>query len=158
MMQGQDIICFSNDWNSDPLSKKHIMQRLSKRNRVLWVNSIGNRNPTVSVHDFKRVVKKFRDFVAGSKQVHERIYVFSPLAIPFHGSAAARWINRKALRWSLQRTCRKLGFQNPITWTFVPASADIAGTLGERTLGLGRRVRLHRRRDNQSAVEPAFHL
>src|SRR5262245_17713293 len=134
MLEGQDIICFSNDWDGDPLSKKHIMQRLSKRNRVLWVNSLGNRNPTASVHDFKRVLKKLKDFASGSKQVDERIYVFSPLAIPFHGSAAARWISRKALRWSLQRACRRLGFRNPITWTFIPASADVAGTLGERVL------------------------
>ena len=131
MIEGQDIICFSNDWDGDPLSKKHIMQRLAKRNRVLWVNSLGNRNPTASVHDFKRVIKKLRDFVEGSKKVEEGIHVFAPLAIPFHGNATARWINQRALRWSLQRACRKLGFRNPITWSFVPASAQVAGSLGE---------------------------
>jgi glycosyltransferase involved in cell wall biosynthesis len=130
-MKGQDIICFSNDWDGDPLSKKHIMQRLAKRNRILWVNSIGNRNPTASVYDLKRIVKKLRDFAQGSKHVDEGIHVFSPIAIPFHGSAAARWINKRALRWSLQRACRKLGFRNPITWSFVPASAEVAGSLGE---------------------------
>jgi glycosyltransferase involved in cell wall biosynthesis len=131
MIEGRDIICFSNDWDGDPLSKKHIMQRLAKRNRILWVNSIGNRNPTASVHDLKRVIKKLREFVKGSKTVEGGIHVFSPLAIPFHGNAAARWINRKALRWSLQRACRRLDFRRPITWSFVPASADIAGSLGE---------------------------
>jgi glycosyltransferase involved in cell wall biosynthesis len=134
MIEGHDIICFSNDWDGDPLSKKHIMQRLAKRNRILWVNSIGNRNPTASAHDFKRVIKKLSDFLEGSRQVDSGIHVFSPLAIPFHGNAAARWINRKTLRWSLQRVCRKLGFRNPITWTFVPASAEVAGTLGERAV------------------------
>ncbi|MBI4472557.1 MAG: glycosyltransferase [Acidobacteria bacterium] len=134
MIEGQDIICFSNDWDGDPLSKKHIMQRLAKRNRVLWVNSIGNRKPTASARDLKRMAKKLRDFAGGHKQVADRIHVFSPLAVPFFGSPVARWINRRALRWSLLRTCRKLGFRNPITWTFVPASADVAGTLGERML------------------------
>ena len=134
MIEGQDIICFSNDWDGDPLSKKHIMQRLAKRNRILWVNSIGNRNPTASVHDFKRIVKKVRDFAEGSKNVEPGIYVVAPLAVPFHGSAAARWMNRKALRWSIQRACRQLGFRNPITWSFVPASAAVAGFLGEKTL------------------------
>ena len=67
MVEGQDIVCFSNDWDSDPLSKKHIMVRLAKKNRVLWINSIGNRKPTASVRDFKRVLKKLRDFSAGSK-------------------------------------------------------------------------------------------
>jgi glycosyltransferase involved in cell wall biosynthesis len=134
MIEGQDIICFSNDWDGDPLSKKHIMQRLARRNRVLWVNSLGNRNPTASVHDLKRVIKKLRDFTEGSKQVQEGIHVFAPLAIPFHGSATARWINEKALKWSIRRACRRLGFRNPITWSFVPASAQVAGALGESAL------------------------
>jgi glycosyltransferase involved in cell wall biosynthesis len=134
MIENQDIICFSNDWDGDPLSKKHIMLRLARRNRILWVNSIGNRNPSASMYDCKRVIKKLRDFAQGSKQVESGIHVFSPLAIPFHGNAAARWINRRALRWSLQRECRKLNFRNPITWTFVPASAEIAGSLGERAV------------------------
>ncbi len=134
MIEGHDIICFSNDWDGDPLSKKHIMQRLARRNRVLWVNSIGNRNPTASVHDVKRAIKKLSEFARGSTRAGENIHVFSPLAIPFHGNPAARWINRKALGWSLRRACRKLGFRNPITWTFVPASAEVAGTLGEKTL------------------------
>lgn len=134
MIQGQDIICFSNDWDGDPLSKKHIMQRLARNNRVLWVNSIGNRNPTASVHDFKRILTKLRQFIRGARQVQQGIHVFSPIVVPFHGNVAARWINRKALRWSIQRACRKLGFRDPITWTFVPASAEVVGTLGERKL------------------------
>jgi len=134
MIEGQNIICFSNDWDSDPLSKKHIMQRLAKKNRVLWINSIGNRKPTASIRDFKRVVKKIRDFSKGSRHVSERIHVYSPVAIPFHASPLARWINRKTLQWSVRRICRRLGFDNPLTWTFEPASAEVAGCLGESAL------------------------
>jgi glycosyltransferase involved in cell wall biosynthesis len=134
MIEGKEIICFSNDWDSDPLSKKHIMLRLAKRNRVLWINSIGNRRPTASIVDLKRVIKKLRDFSQGHKKVDEGIHVYSPIAVPFFSSAAARWINRKALQWGVRRACRRLGFQSPITWTFVPASAEIAGSLGEHAL------------------------
>jgi glycosyltransferase involved in cell wall biosynthesis len=52
--------------------------------------------------------------------------------IPFHGSRLARWLNRRILAWSLRRACRQLSFKKPITWTFVPSSADVAGALGER--------------------------
>jgi glycosyltransferase involved in cell wall biosynthesis len=134
MIEGNDIICFSNDWDSDPLSKKHIMLRLAKRNRVLWINSIGNRKPTVSVRDFKRVLTKLKDFTRGQKRVDTQIHVYSPIAVPFHSSAAARWINRKTLQWSVRRICRRLGFQSPITWTFEPASGEVAGSLGEHAL------------------------
>src|SRR5712692_8673589 len=134
MIEGKDIICFSNDWDSDPLSKKHIMLRLAKRNRVLWINSIGNRRPTASVGDLKRVIKKLMDFSRGHKKIDDGIHVYSPIAVPFFSSAAARWINRKALQWGVRRVCRRLGFRSPITWTFVPASADVAGSLGEHAL------------------------
>jgi glycosyltransferase involved in cell wall biosynthesis len=134
MIHGQDIICFCNDWDGDPLSKKHIMKRLAERNRILWVNSVGVRRPEASVSDLKRVVRKLCEFARGCKKVERDIHIFSPLAFPFHGSAAGQWLNRKALRWSLRRACRQLGFQKPITWVFIPTSADVAGSLGERML------------------------
>ena len=68
MIEGHDILCFSNDWNGDPLSKKHIMTRLARRNRVLWINSIGNRNPTVSTRDLKRMTAKLTDFASGIRR------------------------------------------------------------------------------------------
>jgi glycosyltransferase involved in cell wall biosynthesis len=134
MIEGRDIICFSNDWDSDPLSKKHIMTRLAKRNRVLWINSIGNRRPTASARDLKRAIKKLKDFARGQRQVGDQIYVYSPIAVPLHSSAFARWLNRRALRWGVKRVARRLGFQNPVTWTFEPASAEVVGSLGERAL------------------------
>lgn len=134
MIQGYDIICFSNDWDGDPLSKKHIMQRLARRNRVLWVNSIGNRNPTASARDLKRVIKKLWDFGSGCRQVGENLYVFSPLAIPFHGNARARWFNERWLALTVRLVCRQLRFRHPITWTFVPSSGDVVGNLGERRI------------------------
>ena len=132
MLEGNDIICFANDWDGDPLSKKHIALRLAQKNRVLWVNSTGNRNPTASVRDLRRAWKKLGQYLRGCRTVSENISVFSPLVIPFHGSRAARWLNRQLLTWSLRRVCRKLGFEKPITWSFVPSSADVAGSLGER--------------------------
>src|SRR5262249_19461529 len=132
MIEGNDIVCFSNDWEADPLSKKHIILRLAKKNRVLWVNGIGNRNPTVSTRDVKRIFRKLGQFWQGCRLVAPNIHVFTPIVIPFHGSTFARWINRRFYRWSIQRACRKLRFENPVTWTYAPSCADVAGTLGER--------------------------
>ncbi len=134
MIQGYDIICFCNDWDGDPLSKKQIVTRLAAHNRVLWVNSTGTRRPTASAHDFSRAWKKLREFFSGSRQVARNIHVFSPLVIPFHGSRVARWLNKKFLTWSLRRAARRLGFRRPITLTFVPSSAETAGHLDEQLL------------------------
>lgn len=132
MIEGNDIVCFSNDWDADPLSKKHIMLRLAKRNRVLWVNGVGNRNPTASVRDVKRVFKKLGQFWRGCREVAPNINVFTPLVIPFHGNRIAQWINRRFYRWSIRRVCRQLRFEQPIVWTYAPSSADVVGTLGGR--------------------------
>jgi glycosyltransferase involved in cell wall biosynthesis len=132
MIEGYDIICFCNDWEGDPLSKKHIMTRLARQNRILWVNSIGNRNPTASVKDARRVARKLKAFFRGTREVASNIHVFNPVGLPFLGSALARRINRHLLVWMLRGATRKLGFQRPITWTFLPSSADIVGRLGEQ--------------------------
>ncbi|HVH68742.1 MAG TPA: glycosyltransferase [Gemmatimonadales bacterium] len=134
MLEGHDIICFCNDWDGDPLSKKHIMLRLGQRNRILWVNSIGNRSPRATRGDLRRIAGKLWGFLRGCRQVAPNIYVFSPFVIPFHGRALARWFNRWFLGVSLRWTCRKLGFRDIITWTFFPSSGDVVGTLGERLI------------------------
>ena len=131
-LQGQDIICFANDWDSDPLSKKHIMTRLARRNRVLWVNSIGTRNPQASARDLRRATTKLRQSFQGYKQVAENMFVFSPIAIPFHGNSLARRVNKQWLSWSVRRISKQLGFRDPITWTFLPSTAGVAGSMGER--------------------------
>ncbi len=134
MLEGRDIICFSHDWDGDPLSKKHIMLGLARKNRILWVNSIGNRNPRLTSRDAWRMAKKVREFLHGCRPVAENIYVLSPIVIPFHGSGVARRFNRWFLGATLRRACRKLGFQDAITWTFAPSSADVVGVLGERLI------------------------
>src|SRR6476659_8460399 len=85
-LRGRDLIVFSNDWDGDPLSKTHIMRILAKDNRILWVNSIGNRAPKANAHDLRRVFKKVSDFRRGVKEVEKNLYVLAPLAIPLFGS------------------------------------------------------------------------
>ena len=134
MIAGRDIICFANDWDSDPLSKKHIMTRLARHNRVLWVDSIGVRNPTISAHDARRVLGKLRRWLRGCRHVQDNIWVLAPVVIPFHGSAVARAINRRLLASAVRRACRRLGFTELVTWSFVPSSSDVVGRLGERLI------------------------
>src|SRR3569623_1251403 len=62
LLEGRDIGCFSHDWTGDPLSKTHLMRLLARDNRVLWVNSIGYRTPSVNKADLGRAWKKLRAF------------------------------------------------------------------------------------------------
>jgi glycosyltransferase involved in cell wall biosynthesis len=46
----------------------------------------------------------------------------------------ARTLNQLFLRFQIRSAMRKLGFNKPTTWTFVPTSADVVGTLGEKLI------------------------
>jgi glycosyltransferase involved in cell wall biosynthesis len=128
---GRDIVCFSNDWDGDPLSKMHAMKILARENRILWVNSIGNRRPTASARDLKRMVKKLRGAVEGLRERHRNIFVLTPLAIPLYGSELVRAANGTLLRAQVKRAMEKLAFKNVISWSFLPSSAPVSGTLAE---------------------------
>jgi len=132
ILPASEILCFANDWAADPLSKKHVMLRLAQRHRVLWINSINNRRPRLARKDVGRILQKLRDFMRGLARVEERIWVLTPLYIPFHGNPVARYLNRHLLGWQIRRTLRQLRFGCPITYTFSPSSADAVGTLGEK--------------------------
>lgn len=133
-LRGRDIVCFSNDWVGDPLSKTHIMRLLARDNRVLWVNSIGYRTPGVNKADISRAWKKLHASRQPIQEVEKNIFVFNPLAIPVYGMQAARAINQRWLKFQVKRAMRKLGFRNVISWVFNPAAAVVAGTLGEDVL------------------------
>src|SRR4051812_7033095 len=130
-LSGRDLVVFSNDWDGDPLSKTHIMRILARDNRILWVNSIGNRAPKANAHDALRIVNKLKSFTRGIKEVEKNLFVLSPLAIPFYGNELVRSANRTLLRLQIKAAVAKLGMKNIISWSYLPASAPVSGTLGE---------------------------
>ncbi len=132
MIEGKSIICISQDWEGDPTSKKHIMRILSKKNRVLWVNSIGMRRPTAAVSDVRRLAAKLRRIVAGIRQVEPNIFVMDPPVLPLPGVAAAEQLNRVVLAAWLRRLCRRLEMDRPLLWTFLPNVNWLLGRLNER--------------------------
>ena len=132
MIEGQSIICISQDWEGDPTSKKHIMRILSARNRVLWVNSIGMRRPTAAASDLRRLVAKLRRIVSGVRQVEPNIYVMDPPVLPLPGIRAAERVNRIVLAARLRHLCRRLDMPRPIIWTFLPNVNWLLGRLHER--------------------------
>src|ERR1700752_4475756 len=97
LLRGRDILCFSHDWSGDPLSKTHLMRRLARDNRVLWVNSIGYRAPTSSKADIKRALQKLAHAARPMQEVEPNLFVLNPLVVPAYGN---RWI-RAFNQWYL---------------------------------------------------------
>jgi glycosyltransferase involved in cell wall biosynthesis len=134
VLVGRDIVCFSHDWNGDPLSKTHLMRLLARHNRVLWVNSIGYRAPGVNKRDLGRAWRKLKAAWQPVREVEPNIYVLNPIVVPAYGLRAARAFNRFWLRRQILGAMRQLGFHRPVNWVFNPAAAVIAGNLGESFL------------------------
>ncbi len=132
LLKGHNIISFSNDWEQDPLSKHHIISRLARHNRILWINSIGMRTPTVNGKDIAKIGVKLKSFFKGVQKVQDNLYVTSPLAIPFHGSELSGIINRALLLAQVSYYQKKLGFENPILWSFLPNVESLFGALNEK--------------------------
>jgi glycosyltransferase involved in cell wall biosynthesis len=130
MLKGHNIICFSCDWQQDPLSKHHLMKRFAAFNRILWINSTGLRRPTLCGKDLVRAGNKLVSFFKSVQQVQENIFVISPLAIPFHSSSFMNVVNRILLTEQIRYYQNKLKFDHPIVWTFAPNVADILFNFG----------------------------
>jgi glycosyltransferase involved in cell wall biosynthesis len=132
MLEGASILCFGNDWGSDPTSKTHIMRILAEKNRVLWVNSIGMRQPTVSSRDLRRMAMKVRRSFRGCEEVMPNLFVANPLVVPLPGVAFVNWLNAEILAHWLRRVYRRCGLHRPILWTFKPYVNRLLGRLDER--------------------------
>lgn len=130
-LRGRDIVCFSNDWGGDPLSKTHVMRILARDARVLWVNSLGNRAPRASRADAARIAGKLRGALRGVVEVERNVFVLTPLYVPGFGSAAARRANAALVPAQVRAAMRWLGLRRPISWSFLPSAAWVAGALGE---------------------------
>jgi len=96
------------------------MKRLAEANRVLYVETLGTRLPTAHPADVRRLIHRLVGGLRGVRRIATRIWVLSPLVIPWFSSAvtirASRWVFANTLR----RGMRKLGFDNPILWVYNP--------------------------------------
>src|SRR5262249_14916606 len=134
LLRGRDMLCFSHDWSGDPLSKTHLMRLLARENRILWVNSIGYRAPSVSRRDIGRIFRKLTAALRPMTEPIPNLHVLNPLVVPAYGIPAIRALNTWLLRLQVKRAMRRLRFKRPINWVFNPAASLVAGSLGEETL------------------------
>ena len=65
-LEGQDVVCVGfADWDAKLLTNQHhLMGRLARRNRVLFVESLGLRRPQLAGRDLRRILRRLRRGVA----------------------------------------------------------------------------------------------
>src|SRR5438105_2665767 len=134
---GQSIVCFAGEdwWYHHPHSKNHILKRLARHNRVLFVNSITMGLPSVSNPDFfKKIWRKLSSYLRWLRKAPEGLWVMTPINVPIYGSKIARALNRLLLVLQLRLVMLVLNMHKPIVWVATPTAADIVNSLRSKLL------------------------
>lgn len=127
MLENQNIICFgpSDWWGMNPSCTTHIMQRLARKNRVLYINPfssdlLGATKSRIT----KRFIRKIKSIVKFLRRVEKSLYVFSPLFLPFQGKRVIDALNNFLLRLQIKTVCPLLRMSKPILWIENLRAAD----------------------------------
>lgn len=130
------IVCFANDWFTDPTSKHHIMRTFGESVPILWVEASGMRRPNLgNTADLGRIFRKAKKMLGGLKKVSERVWVLSPPSIPLPGSRLARGLNAFLYRVAVGRALRAMGQRTPpLLWVYTPTVARYLGQLSRSGL------------------------
>lgn len=129
-LRGQDIVCVGfADWDTELWTNQHhLMSRLARENRVLFVESLGLRRPQIAGRDIKRIVRRLRRGLAPPRPA-DGLHVLSPLVLPFHRYRIVRELNRRLLPVLVRRATRRLSLERPILWAYVPQAEALVDVL-----------------------------
>jgi glycosyltransferase involved in cell wall biosynthesis len=133
MIKGRDIIIFSDDWGRYPSTLQHIGKILARHNRIIWVGSLGLRQPKLSLTDIKRIAEKFKRifFKKKGSGSNKEVIEVNPVIIPFHDWTIIRKINSLLLIKQLKKILNKHRFVEPILITTSPIMEKLVGKLNE---------------------------
>jgi len=130
------FLVFSDDWGEHSSSSQHLFRFLSHEFKVIWVNTIGMRNPRLTVDDFKKAILKLRKMLNQRKTMQPdhakpNLTICQPRMLPFSRFSLVREFNRLSVLKSVKKTLCRLHLENPILVTTVPNSCDYAGEFNE---------------------------
>lgn len=110
-MNNQSIVFLSSDDWGWKTSKYQLSTRFARKNRVLFVSSIGFRAPTASRSDISRIWHKLKAFAKGPRKVADNIWVLTPIVVPFGQGQVVQWLNRAifSIQYRIALKLLKLG-------------------------------------------------
>ena len=81
------------DWDTELWTNQHhLMSRLARENRVLFVESLGLRRPQLAGRDLTRIARRAAARAASRRARVDGLHVLSPLVMPLHRNAG--WCGR----------------------------------------------------------------
>lgn len=123
----KEIVLLSTaDWdNPFWTNKQHVAVEFARRGyKVLYIDSLGLRKPSLNKKDFSRILKKLFKALRPPKKVQENIWVWSPITLPWNEYRAVRSFNKFYLSFFVKMWSKLLGFRNPWLWTYNPLTTE----------------------------------
>lgn len=135
-MEKYSFLVFSDDWGVHPSSCQHIFKHIAKQHRVLWVNTIGMRNLTLTFQDLQKVRQKLSRMIFSERNKTSMSYlgdlhVCQPFMLPFSNISLIRGWNQQSVILTVRRALSNLRIHNPILITTVPNACDYIGHFDE---------------------------
>lgn len=121
------ILVSTADWDNPYwTNKQHVALELANLGyKVFYIESQGLRAPTATVKDAKRILGKLKKGIRPPRKVHEGIFVWCPLTIPFQRFAFVRALNRSLLGAGIAFWGMVLGIKSPLLWTYSPMTTAL---------------------------------
>lgn len=131
----RDLIVFGEDWGGLPSSTQHLIRRLSQQRKVVWVNSIGLRRPTLTLKDIKRAWRKLTARTVATASTPNtalppNFTLVNPSTLPAPRTCFSRSVATGMLVNQLRPVIEKAELNNPILWTSLPTAVDVSDKLG----------------------------
>ncbi|MFY8148133.1 MAG: glycosyltransferase [Prochlorococcaceae cyanobacterium] len=105
-------------------NKQHVAVSLAELgHRVLYVDSLGLRPPTLAARDRGRLWRRLCRALPLPRAVRPGIWVISPLQLPMPAGPRVDRLNALVLRLSLGLARRRLGLRRDLLWTYNPRTA-----------------------------------
>ncbi|KLN63533.1 glycosyltransferase [Vibrio sp. VPAP30] len=120
------IVCFGGaDWwyhNKGHFDMK-VMRELSKEQKVLFINSVGMRVPTLgkTSNIADKIKRKLKSISRGFVQVEDNFYVYSPIYVP---GKMLSFLSNLFLKAQVAYITKKLGIRQPLMWVVTPTISD----------------------------------
>jgi len=132
--KGDILLCSTADWDNPFWTNKQHMavQFASHGYRVLYVDSLGLRRPTMRSRDLGRMAQRLCRALPVPRQVRPGFWRVSPLVVPFQASPFLRRVNDTLLVATLGWHLHLLGLRSPLIWSYNPMLGDVVRRLPHR--------------------------
>ena len=135
-MRNQNIIFFGfADWDNPYKTNQHyVAGYFSENNRVLFIESLGLRQPVLQKKDIKRIFKRLIKGFKVVRKIRNNLIVFSPLVIPFHRYEFISFLNQVILKSFLKLLIKRYDFNDLIIFSYIPNVLDFVKGLKYKLL------------------------